>query len=284
MIARSGVPVKLAAHAILLCVLLCGASCALRAQLAGVRDGVSAATPADEHVSANAAASGADAVPNTDTNGSDSSAPALNATSPPDVPDSSAAGSPAAGPDPQDGTRPDSREPGNQSADQPFFHNLVGDFVHDEYHIWTGPFHAGNYDSHGVKKYGLPFLLISAGLIASDTRTARWLPSDTTAVRFNSRVSQIGAPYSVAGLAAAYYLFGRVRHDGHARETGFLALEAVADTQVVAEIFKLVTRRQRPTSPDIDLAGFWHGGTFGSSFPSGHTIAAFGVATVFARE
>lgn len=188
------------------------------------------------------------------------------------------------GPGPQGGTRADSGELGNQPADQHFFHDLVHDFVHDEYHIWTGPFHASNYDSHTMKKYGLPFLLISAGLIASDTRTARWLPSDTTAVRFNTRVSQIGAPYSLAGLSAAYYLFGRASHNAHARETGFLALEAVADTQVVAEVFKLVTRRQRPTAPDIDLAGFWHGGGSGSSFPSGHTIAAFGVATVFARE
>jgi membrane-associated phospholipid phosphatase len=166
-------------------------------------------------------------------------------------------------------------------VDQHLVHDFVGDFLHDQYHIWTGPFHSSNYDTHGVKKYGIPFLLISAGLIASDTHTARWLPSDTTAVRFNTRVSQIGAPYSLAGLSAAYYLFGRVRHDSHARETGFLALEAVADTQVVAEVFKLATRRQRPSAPDIDLAGFWHGG---SSFPSGHTIAAFGVATVFARE
>ena len=28
----------------------------------------------------------------------------------------------------------------------------------DEYRIWTSPFRAGNYDSHTMKKYGVPFL------------------------------------------------------------------------------------------------------------------------------
>jgi membrane-associated phospholipid phosphatase len=283
---------KLTARAILLCVLLCGASCALPAQEVGVP----AATSAGEPGSANAAANQAGQPARSEaltapTNLSDSSAPAVNTSSSPDflvpdrpIPDSPASGSTVPGPGPQGGTRANSGGLGNQPADQHFFHDLVHDFVSDEYHIWTGPFHASNYDSYTMKKYGLPFLLISSGLIASDTRTARWLPSDTTAVRFNTRISQIGAPYSLAGLSAAYYLFGRAGHNAHARETGFLALEAVADTQVVAEVIKLATRRQRPTAPDIDLAGFWHSGSSGSSFPSGHTIAAFGVATVFARE
>src|SRR3954465_7389453 len=45
-------------------------------------------------------------------------------------------------------------------------------FAHEEYRIWTSPFRFSSYDAHSVKKYVIPFALISAGLIASDRSTA----------------------------------------------------------------------------------------------------------------
>src|SRR5262245_49971768 len=49
-------------------------------------------------------------------------------------------------------------------------------FINDEYHLWTAPFRPSNYDSHAMKKYGLPFILISGALIATDHKTADFLP------------------------------------------------------------------------------------------------------------
>jgi hypothetical protein len=57
---------------------------------------------------------------------------------------------------------------GPPATTEGFFHSLA----HDQYRIWTAPFRPGNYDSHSMKKYGLPFLLISAGMIASDRKTS----------------------------------------------------------------------------------------------------------------
>src|SRR5688572_4890264 len=86
---------------------------------------------------------------------------------------------------------------------------LIRTFVHDEFDMWTSPFRPSNYSSRAMKKYGLPFLAISAGLIATDRRTADWLPNTPGQVRWSGRVSQIGASYTLAGISGGTYLMGR---------------------------------------------------------------------------
>jgi membrane-associated phospholipid phosphatase len=171
--------------------------------------------------------------------------------------------------------------PSQSNGKDRFVHDFVGDFFHDEYRIWTGPFRKSNYDTHTMRKYGIPFIVISAALIATDRPTSHWFENSTGQVIWSGRVSQIGAPYTVAGISGATYLIGRVTHNDHARETGFLALEAVADSQFITLVFKEITQRQRPAVPGARHGGFWQGG---SSFPSGHAAGAFAVAAVFSYE
>lgn len=168
----------------------------------------------------------------------------------------------------------------DQSSQEPVESHVVHNFLNDEYHMWTGPFHAHNYDSHTMKKYGLPFVLISGALIATDRNTARLLPNGTNQVNVASTVSAIGAPYTWAGISGITYLIGRETGNDHARETGFLALEAVAHSQLIVYVIKEVTQRQRPLA-GTRHGGFWEGG---DSFPSGHAIGSFAVASVFAYE
>lgn len=168
----------------------------------------------------------------------------------------------------------------NPTLQPPVESHLVHNFLTDEYHMWTGPFHAHNYDSHTMKKYGLPFVLISAALIATDTKTAQLLPNSTNQVNLAGKVSAIGAPYTWAGISGITYLIGRETGNDHARETGFLALEAVAHSQLIVYVIKELTQRERPLA-GTRRGGFWEGG---SSFPSGHAIGAFSVASVFAYE
>ena len=129
--------------------------------------------------------------------------------------------------DPSQQADPPADQPSQPAVESHVAHN----FLTDEYHMWTGPFHAHNYDSHTMKKYGLPFVLISAALIATDTQTARLLPNSTSQVNVASTVSAVGAPYTWAGISGITYLIGRETGNDHARETGFLALEAVAHSQ-----------------------------------------------------
>jgi membrane-associated phospholipid phosphatase len=180
---------------------------------------------------------------------------------------------------PQTVALPQSKDQDSQASDpdnQPGFRR----FFHDEYRIWTSPFRAGNYDSHTVKKYGVPFLLISGALIASDRKTADLLPNSQDQAIWSGRVSQIGASYTLAGMAGATYLIGKATGDKHAGETGFLGLEAIAHSHLVVLGIKGVTQRQRPLA-DKQRGGFWKGG---DSLPSGHAANSFALATVFAYE
>jgi membrane-associated phospholipid phosphatase len=153
-------------------------------------------------------------------------------------------------------------------------------FAHEEYRIWTSPFRRSSYDAHSVKKYVIPFALISAGLIASDTRTADALPNTTDQTKWSGRFSQLGAAYSLAGMSGGIFLIGKVTKNHHAQEAGLLALEALAHTQVVVFGIKQLTNRVRPPESS-ENRGFWRGG---DSFPSGHAASSFAVASVFAYE
>lgn len=146
--------------------------------------------------------------------------------------------------------------------------------------MWTSPFRKSNYETHTVRKYVVPFALISAALIASDSKTSDVLPNTVDQQVWSGRVSQIGGAYSLAGGSAALYLIGKVTGNEHARETGNLSLRAIAHTQLLTFGMKQITNRQRPIN-DKALSGFWNGG---DAFPSGHSATSFAVATVVAYE
>ena len=162
------------------------------------------------------------------------------------------------------------------SGSKAFLHS----FSQDEWRIWTSPFRRSSYGSHTVKKYGIPFLLISAAAIATDHKTADLLPNTEDQTKWSRRVSQLGAAYTLAGITGGSYLLGRMNESDHLRETGWLGLQALAHTQIVVFAIKQATNRERPLTHD-GYGSFWEGG---DSFPSGHAATSFAVATVFAYE
>jgi membrane-associated phospholipid phosphatase len=93
-------------------------------------------------------------------------------------------------------------------------------------------------------------------------------------------VSNAGSGYAVAGAAGAFYLIGWAAHDTRARETGLLSAQALLNSGIVVTAIKQISRRARPNAGD-DRGVFF---TEGSSFPSGHTIQAFTLASVVAHE
>jgi membrane-associated phospholipid phosphatase len=93
-------------------------------------------------------------------------------------------------------------------------------------------------------------------------------------------VSYAGSAYGVSGVAATFYLIGRAKHDDRARETGLLGAEALIDSAIVVTALKEITQRGRPLTGK-DRSEFFDGG---SSFPSGHAIEAWSLATVIANE
>ena len=90
---------------------------------------------------------------------------------------------------------------------------------------------------------------------------------------------------------ALLYAAGVVRKDSKMQHTALLAAEAVANAEAVTTVLKDATKRVRPAgfSPRGNYYDSWFesSGSFlrgNGSFPSGHTIAAFSVATVVARR
>ena len=146
--------------------------------------------------------------------------------------------------------------------------------------MWSSPFRKSSYSTHTVKKYVIPFAMISTALIATDSWTAELLPNTEDQRVWSGRVSEIGATYTLAAASGAMYAFGQIAGNKHVRETGWLSLEAIAHTQLVTFGIKQMTNRRRPVVEE-SRAGFWNGG---DSFPSGHSATSFAVATVFAYE
>lgn len=153
-------------------------------------------------------------------------------------------------------------------------------FLRDEGRLWTTPFRRSTYGSPIVKEYGVPFVLASGGLLATDERLANLQPNSDDQAVWSGRVSQLGASYSLAGFSGAMYVAGRLQGSRRAEEAGLLSLAALAHTEVIVFGLKQATQRQRPLAGDQD-GSFWEGG---NSFPSGHAATSFAVATVFAYE
>lgn len=107
-------------------------------------------------------------------------------------------------------------------------------------------------------------------------------------VDFGSRVSHLGAAYTIAGVSAGFYTIGHFGHHQRMRATGVRGLEAMADALAITEVAKLATQRSRPTSTTEEPGVFWPHGfrkfSFDSSLPSGHSAETWAFVHVLASE
>lgn len=108
---------------------------------------------------------------------------------------------------------------------------------------------------------------------------------------FNNTFSGNATGLGTIAAPVSLYAFGLVRKDSKMQSTALLAGEAVADAEIVTTVLKDATRRVRPAGiaahGNFSDSWFESGGSIirgSGSFPSGHTIAAFSVATVIARR
>lgn len=158
------------------------------------------------------------------------------------------------------------------SLERRFLKNIL----RDQRAIWTSPLHLEKEDA----KWLVPLDLSTAALIATDRLTADVLDDDRKRLNVSHAVSYLGSGYGAGGIAGAFYLIGRATHNARARETGLLGAEALIDSGIVAAVLKSSTQRPRPRA-GRERGEFFEGGL---SFPSGHTIAAWSLATVVANE
>lgn len=151
----------------------------------------------------------------------------------------------------------------------------------DQKRIWTSPFHTTKKDA----KWWLIFGGATGGLIAADKYIARNAPNTPTLVHLGNDVSYLGTWYTLIPVTSGFYFIGTAVGNDHFREAGLLSFEALADVTVVQLALKSVFDRQRPEG-DHGEGEFEasNGPRYNSSFPSGHAIETFALASVFAHE
>jgi PAP2 superfamily len=153
---------------------------------------------------------------------------------------------------------------------------FFGNILRDQEAIWTSPFHLKKKDAQWL----VPLGLTTAGLIATDRRTAGALHDDRARLRVSRDISYGGALYTAGALATTSYLVGRWSDNPRLQETGLLGAEALANSVIVYSALKVVTQRPRPRE-DGRRGRFFTGGV---SFPSAHATNAWSLATVVAYE
>ena len=195
---------------------------------------------------------------------------------------SSSAGSPASFPLPQ----PSKESPGVDR--EVSLRKLPMNFLHDQKDMWLFPLELGK--GH----HWLPTLFITGGtavFLATDAQTMPHFRQTTDFHGFNRVFSTTVTGATIAVVPAVFYGVSLLRHDSYDQGSALFAGEAVVDDTILMVVIKAIARRQRPT--ELPAAGpysdtFFHsnGSIFGkgTSFPSGHAMMAFSVATVFARR
>jgi membrane-associated phospholipid phosphatase len=153
--------------------------------------------------------------------------------------------------------------------------------LQDQKAIWTSPFHTTKQDA----KLWVIFGAATAALIATDRHSVAVLPNSSSQVSVSRWGSRFGAAYSLVPISAGFYFVGTRIHDDRFRETGLICFEALIDSNVVVEVVKLAADRARPLESD----GRGHfedssGGRLNSSFPSGHAISTWAMASVIAHQ
>ena len=154
--------------------------------------------------------------------------------------------------------------------EQPASHGVSGfaaDFLHDQKGIWSSPFHMNREDLQWLAPVGAG----AGALFVFDHRISDAVKSDTSLRSPSNTISNLGlvAPYAVPG---SMWFLGAVTHNDHTAEAGRLGIEAALDSEVVMQVLKIATNRQRPNLADR------------RSFPSGHAMSAFALAAVMSRE
>ena len=165
---------------------------------------------------------------------------------------------------------------------------LPMNFLHDQKDMWLFPLELGK------GRHWLPALVITGGtavFIATDPQTMPHFRQTTDFHGFNRVFSTTATGAAIAVVPAVFYGVSLLRHDSYDQGSALFAGEAVADDAILMVVMKAITRRARPT--EFPVTGpyndtFFHSTSSffgkGTSFPSGHAMMAFSVATVFARR
>lgn len=167
------------------------------------------------------------------------------------------------------------------------------EFLRDAGLIWSSPARIKTRDVAPL----LALAAAAAVLVSADERTRDAVQGYAGR---HAWVGHVGPVVTVMGYegawgtAGAFFGLGLLLKDERAKETGYLAASAMAQSFLVGSVLKGLAGRQRPFDEDgVDhwwgprgFVGRFESGMSGKydSFPSGHTTNAFAMATIIAHQ
>ena len=165
---------------------------------------------------------------------------------------------------------------------------LAPNIASDQKDIWLSPLKLKD------PKYWVPTAIIlgaTAGLIALDPVEGRYFRDSSSYSGLNHVFSSNATILGTVLAPVSLYAIGLARKDSKLKATALLAGEAVADSEIVMAALKYAGGRIRPAAVPLkgNYSDTWFENASGTlrsnaSFPSGHSIAAFSLATVIARR
>jgi membrane-associated phospholipid phosphatase len=176
---------------------------------------------------------------------------------------------------------------GYPTAREESWRKLPKDFLHDQKTIWVS---FPSQMAHG--RHWLPVLVTvgtTAGLLYADPHVMNYFRDHQQNLSDLSSTFSSGiAAGEIAAVPGGLLLAGYARHDPYQTSTALLCVDAYADSAIPVLAIKAIARRRRPsevpTSTPFGNEFFKDSWYKGSSFPSGHSAAAFSIAAVVAHR
>ncbi|MGH9437092.1 MAG: phosphatase PAP2 family protein [Terriglobia bacterium] len=166
--------------------------------------------------------------------------------------------------------------------------SIVPNILCDQKAIWLFPTEVGTH------RNWIPTLSIAgatAGLFMLDPSEGKYFHQTSTFQEFNEAFTSKATVMATIVAPVSLYAAGLLRKDPKMQNTALLTGEAVVDAEIVTTVLKDIDRRARPVTftPHGNYWDSWfedRGSPLrgDGSFPSGHTIAAFAIATVIAHR
>jgi hypothetical protein len=153
--------------------------------------------------------------------------------------------------------------------------NAIRRTLEDQKELYLTPFKESNF------KWDVLELAGTGGLIAADRHIEKHIGN--AHYQFYQDTSNIAIGGLSAALAGVWIYGLKTENHRHARETGFLALETLVDTFLIYTPMQFVAARQRPGEGNGN-GDFWKHHMINTSFPGGHAMFTYAMATVLSHE
>jgi membrane-associated phospholipid phosphatase len=184
----------------------------------------------------------------------------------------------ASGEDPAEqdatGSSPQSQIQMQESAHEGLVMRSVRRTLEDQKELYRAPFKPSNF------KWDALVLGGTAALLASDRHIEKHI--GTAHYTFYQATSDV----AIAGLGTTLgvvWISGIKGDHPHAKETGVLELETLVNTFLIYTPMQLLAARQRPDEGNGN-GDFWKHHNINTSFPGGHAMFTFAMATVVSHE